>query len=185
LKQSADIRELIKAVKNNDQKAQVKLYERYVHAMYNTACRIVGNPDDAEDVTQEAFIKAFVKLEHFKGTATFGAWLKRIVINESLNWLRKNKNIQYDELSNFSIEPETEIELPDENIKISCMLKAINQLKDSYKIAVNLHYIEGYDYEEMMQILNLSYPNVRTLVSRAKKKLKKILESEYADIIKS
>jgi len=185
LKQSADIPELIIAAKNNDQKAQMILYERYVQAMYNTACRIVGNSDDAEDVTQEAFIKAFEKLEHFKGTATFGAWLKRIVINQSLNWLRKNKNLQYDELTNLSIEAETEIELPAENIKITCMLKAIDELKDNYKIAINLHYIEGYDYEEMMQILNLSYANVRTLVSRAKKKLKSILETEYSDIIKS
>jgi len=185
LKQSADIPELIIAAKNNDQKAQMILYERYVRAMYNTACRIVGNSDDAEDVTQEAFIKAFDKLDSYKGTATFGAWLKRIVINQSLNWLRKNKNLQYDALTNSNIEAETEIELPAENIKITCMLKAIDELKDNYKIALNLHYIEGYDYEEMMQILNLSYANVRTLVSRAKKKLKSILETEYSDIIKS
>jgi len=180
-----DITQLLKACRQNNQKAQRLVYQRYAKAMYNTALRIVGDADDAQDVMQEAFIKAFGKLHTYKATATFGAWLKRIVINESLTWLRKQKDFECIDDNLTRIEPETEIEIIDNKLKVEQLLEAIDQLKINYKVAINLHFLEGYDYEEMMQILNLSYANVRTLVSRAKQKLKSILETNYKEVIKS
>ena len=185
MEQKNDILDLINASKKNNEKAQVQLYNRYANAMYNVARRIVGNDDDAEDVMQEAFIKAFNKLHTYKTKASFGAWLKRIVINESLTWLRKKKHLRcFDNDEVMLAEPETDFEFEPNRLKIDCMLKAISKLKDNYKLAINLYYIEGYDYEEMMQILELSYANVRTLVSRAKSKLKQILKTDYPDIVK-
>ena len=168
------IEDLLEACKQNDSKAQLEIYNRYYKAMYNTALRILRNADDAEDVMQEAFIKAFEKLDSFQGKSSFGAWLKRIVVNESISWLRKRKN-------NICLDEEIQIPNIDDKTdtrdwQIESVMKAINHLKDNYRIAISLHYIEGYDYEEMMQILGLSYANVRTLVSRAKQKLKKMIK---------
>ena len=180
-----DIIKLLESCKHHDQNAQMFVYQRYANAMYQVAVRITGNPDDAEDVMQEAFIKAFDKLHTYKGTASFGAWLKRIVINEALSYIRKRSSLEYIENQHVeAIESEPEIDINERNIKIEVLLEAINRLKDNYRIAINLYFIEGYDYDEMTQILNLSYANVRTLVSRAKQKLKQILEKNYREILK-
>ena len=179
MEKTDDITKLLEACKRHDAKAQMMVYQRYAKAMYQVAVRITGNADDAEDVMQEAFIKAFDKLHTYKATASFGAWLKRIVVNEALTWLRKRKNTTCLEAVNSPIEAEPEIEISENNVKIEALLNAINQLKDNYRVVINLHFIEGYDYDEMMQILELSYANVRTLVSRAKQKLKQILEEKY------
>ena len=174
LEENYQIEDLLEACKQNNPKAQLEIYNRYYKAMYNTALRILHDSHDAEDVMQEAFIKAFDKLDSFQGTASFGAWLKRIVINESIGWLRKRrKNICLDEKIQLPDEPEIKMDTSDWQVKN--LMNAINRLKDNYRIAISLHYIEGYDYEEMMQILGLSYANVRTLVSRAKNKLKILL----------
>ncbi len=184
MEKTDDITKLLEACKRKDQKAQMLVYKLYAKAMYHVALRITGDIDDAEDVMQEAFIKAFDKLDTYKATASFGAWLKRIVVNEALSWLRKHKKTTCLDDTENPIEPEPDIEVDEKNMKIEVLLKAIDQLKDNYRVAINLYYIEGYDYDEMMQILNLSYANVRTLVSRAKQKLKSILETQYNDIIK-
>lgn len=180
-----NITKLLAACKRGDQKAQMQVYQRYAKAMYQIAVRITGDTGDAEDVMQEAFIKAFDKLDTFKAAAGFGAWLKRIVINEALSYLRKQRKFEEIENQNFVIEPEPIIELNDNNIKIDALMEAINRLKDNYRVAINLYFIEGYDYEEMTQILNMSYANARTLVSRAKRKLKQILEKDFKGILKN
>ncbi len=184
MEKTDDITKLLEACKRHDAKAQMMVYQRYAKAMYQVAVRITGDADDAEDVMQEAFIKAFNKLHTYKATASFGAWLKRIVVNEALTWLRKRKNMTCLDALNSPIEAEPEIEINENNVKVEALLNAINQLKDNYRVVINLHFIEGYDYDEMMQILELSYANVRTLVSRAKQKLKQILETDYAEMLK-
>jgi len=178
LKDADEIIQLLNACKQNNQLAQMAIYDRYCKAMYNTAYRIVGNFDDAEDVMQEAFIKAFDKLDSFKSNSTFGAWLKRITINESLSWLRKNNKYNFDSIDNHPNETlvDESIDLHNQSETVQEILKAIGRLKDNYRIAVTLHLIEGYDYEEMIQIMNISYANVRTMVSRAKSKLKQELQ---------
>jgi len=185
LEDTPQIKALLSACKRNDQKAQLEIYNRYYKAMYNTALRIVGDFDDAEDIMQEAFIKAFGKLDTYQEKATFGAWLKRIVINESISWLRKNKKIQCDDIDNLpDLFVETKWDFDFENVKIKSLLEALNSLKDNYRTAISLYYIEGYDYEEITAILNISYANARALVSRAKQQLKKILVTKFAATFK-
>ena len=82
---------LIKACINGDRSAQYALYKQYSKAMYNICYRITNNPDDAEDVLQEAFLSAFNNLRSFKGESSFGAWLKKIVVNSSINHVKKNR----------------------------------------------------------------------------------------------
>ncbi|MBZ9731258.1 RNA polymerase sigma factor [Salegentibacter sp. JZCK2] len=178
------INDLVARCRKNDQRAQMEIYERYYKAMYNTSLRIVNDTAEAEDIMQEAFLKAFAKIDSFQGTSTFGAWLKRIVVNLSINSFNKkvklNEVAYNDELKNEIDESEGIIlEEDSKNEKVNKVLKTLNSLKENYRVALTLHLIEGYDYEEISDILNLSYANSRTMISRAKESLrKKLLKDE-------
>jgi RNA polymerase sigma-70 factor (ECF subfamily) len=150
--------------------------------MYNAAHRILKDSFEAEDIMQEAFLTAFTKMSTYKGEVTFGAWLKRIVINKSLTQLKKNN--RYQEVK-MEVIPNEEIE--DENLDYrglspKSVLNSLNSLKDNYRIVLTLHLIEGFDYEEIAEILKYTNENVRTTVSRAKKKLKQVLLAENTQI---
>lgn len=148
--------------------------------MYNTSVRIVKDTAEAEDVMQESFITAFDKLDTFKGEASFGSWLKRIVINKSIVAYRKSQRfveLQEDTISD-SIDESMSYGLAEEdytNTRAAEVLNCMEDLNASYQNILNLHLIEGYDYEEMCDILQISYANCRTLMSRAKESLRKKL----------
>jgi len=166
---------LVERCKNRDKKAQFAIYKQYYKAMYNTALRIVNNSFEAEDVIQESFLAAFTKLDSFSGTVTFGAWLKRIVINKSLTALKKNNRLDTIPLEKVIIN-EVEEEKQDYSLlKASEILNKVSQLKNNYKVAITLNLIEGYNYEEIAQIMDISYENSRTTISRAKNKLRQLL----------
>ena len=169
---------LIERCKKSDKNAQLQLYKAYYKAMYNTAIRILKDSFEAEDVMQEAFLTAFTKLDSYKGEVAFGAWLKRIVINKSINQFRKNNRY---EMAKMEIVPENEIEeelFETNKFHPKTILNAIQNLKENYRIILTLHLIEGFDYEEIQQILNYTNENVRTTILRAKKKLKQVLFAE-------
>jgi RNA polymerase sigma-70 factor (ECF subfamily) len=169
------ITKLVSLCKKQDKNAQLELYKCYYKAMFNTSFRILKDSFEAEDIMQEAFLTAFTKLNTYKGEVTFGAWLKRIVINKSLTQLKKNN--RYNEVK---LEVITDDEIDDEGIDYKSfqpnkVLHHLQSLKDNYRMVLNLHLIEGYDYEEISTILEMTNENVRTTVSRAKRKLKQIL----------
>ena len=171
--------ELLLRCNNGEQSAQFEIYKLYYKAMYNTALRILNNSFEAEDMMQESFLIAFTKLGTFKGEVAFGAWLKRIVINKCLTQLKKNNRFEEVKLEvkrNESVEEVIEAE----SLEPKLILNAINGLKDNYRIALNLHLIEGYDYEEISEIMDISYENSRTTISRAKSKLRTTLTTQYA-----
>ncbi len=144
--------------------------------MYNCAYRILNDRFEAEDIMQEAFLTAFSKLNTFKGEVTFGAWLKKIVINKSLTQLKKNK--RYEDVKVIvGTEKNHNEEYTDtyEHIPVKTVLDTIQKLKDNYRLLLTLNLIEGYDYEEITEITNYSNENVRTIISRAKRKLKQML----------
>lgn len=169
------ITELLERCLKSDQNAQMQLYKGYYKAMYNSAYRILKDEFEAEDVMQEAFLTAFTKLHTYKGEVAFGAWLKRIVINKSLTQLKKNN--RYDEVKMKVV---TDNEIETENLNYSALeptsvMTCIQGLKDNYRMVLTLNLIEGFDYEEIAQILNYTNENVRTTISRAKRKLKQEL----------
>ncbi|MDD7913066.1 RNA polymerase sigma factor [Polaribacter ponticola] len=169
------ITKLIENCKKSDKNAQLQLYKAYYKAMYNTALRILKDNFEAEDIMQEAFLTAFTKLNMYKEEVAFGAWLKRIVINKSLTQLKKNN--RYQEVK-MEIIPKNEVEnetIDYTGLNPKSVLETLQSLKDNYRVVLTLNLIEGYDYEEIAQILNYTNENVRTTVSRAKKKLKQIL----------
>ncbi|AEE18257.1 RNA polymerase sigma-70 factor (ECF subfamily) [Dokdonia sp. Hel_I_63] len=159
----------------------MEVYNRYYKAMYNTSLRIVKHEAEAEDIMQESFLSAFTKLDSYKGEASFGSWLKRIVVNNSLNAYNKGKKLDETPLEDhlYKIEDDAEgvSEVDLTSVRAQEVVKAMSMLKDNYRQSLSLHLIEGYDYEEMSEIMNVSYANCRTMVSRAKDSLRKLLNN--------
>ena len=171
--------DLIDACRHGNDKAQFEIYKLYYKAMYNSCLRIVNNTQEAEDIMQEAFLSAFHKINSYKGEVSFGAWLKRIVVNKALDFLKKNKidNLLLDEkLNQPSEEDETHRNIEVEN-NVTEIKKAIEQLPSGYRIVLSLYLIEAYDHEEIGEILNISASTSRSQYNRAKKKLIQILEN--------
>lgn len=170
--------ELVERCKQGDAPSYEALYRQYSKAMYNTSLRIVNNTADAEDVLQEAFLDAFRNLHDFHYRSTFGAWLKKIVINKSINLLRKRKtslvDIESGELQ--GVQEEEAINEDDIQYKVEEVKKAITRLPDGYRTVISLYLLEGYDHEEISQILQISHNTVRTQYVRAKQKLLSLIK---------
>lgn len=177
--------ELIERCKQNDAKAQCQIYGLYYKAMYNTCLRIIKDASTAEDVMQEAFITAFDKIASFKGESAFGAWLKKIVINKSLDEIKKYRPL-FDSLESyheklieqsnesFSGEEEAEIARKIDNIR-----HAMGLLPDGYRVVLSLYLFEGYDHEEISEILQISESTSRSQFARAKQKLLELLKANH------
>ena len=170
--------QLIDRCKHNDGKAQMEIYRLYYKAMYNASYRIVNDEQEAEDIMQEAFLSAFEKIETYKGEVSFGAWLKKIVINRSLDELKKRK-VQFqpvDEIGEISDETdETDMDFENE---IREVRKAVEALPEGYRIVLSLYLLEGYDHDEIAQILNITNSTSRSKFKREKKKLLEILKEK-------
>ncbi len=174
--------DLIRQCKRGDQKAQFEIYRLYHAAMYNTTLRIVGDSDDAEDVMQEAFLKAFAKLDSYRGEVSFGAWLKRIVINKALDFLRlKREQLSLEDAGEIWEMAEEEAENVDYKYTAETIKKAIYALPEGYRIVLSLILLEGYDHEEISTILNISNATSRTQYHRAKKRLIGLLKENEED----
>jgi len=170
------INDLIARCQKGDQRAQMEVYERYYRAMYNTSVRIVKDTAEAEDIMQEAFLKAFDKLDTYSGRVSFGAWLKRIVINHSLDQIKKKK-LDFKNVEEYPHEIKEEKEEQEDDIteQIEELKNALNQLADGYRIVLSLYLLEGYDHDEIGEILNISASTSRSQYTRAKNKLKEQL----------
>ncbi|MEN8799695.1 MAG: RNA polymerase sigma factor [Flavobacteriaceae bacterium] len=170
--------ELVEKCKANDRKAQMKLYRQYCDGMYCVAMRFLKNEDDAEDVLQEAFIKAFQKLDQFRGDVTFGAWLKRIVVNKCLDFI-KAKKVAFTEIQEQTLRiVEDEDWTVKTEITMEQVKEAMQQLPEKYRFVVQLFLVEGYDHQEISQILDLREPTCRTRLLRGKGYLKELLKEK-------
>lgn len=169
---------LIEECRKGNSRAQFSLYKQYSKAMYNLACRIVNNREDAEDLLQEAFIECFRNISSFRFESTFGAWLKKILVNKCINHLRKKKiDIILCETLPVTIYEEDE-EITYDTGKI---FKGIEMLPDGYRIILTLYLLEGYDHTEIAQILGISESTSKSQYSRAKEKLRKLLTNNQSD----
>ncbi|SFZ94577.1 RNA polymerase sigma-70 factor, ECF subfamily [Flaviramulus basaltis] len=170
--------DIIEQCKQNNRKAQLQLYNQYCDGMYIVAKRFLKDATDAEDVVQEAFIKAFTKLHQYKAEVTFGAWLKRIVVNKSIDFLKSKKQqlVELDEVHLKVVDtPNDDKWLVEDAITLEDVKDAINKLPDKYQYVVMLYLIEGYDHQEISEILDISEVASRTQLSRGKVKLQELL----------
>ncbi|QOD61597.1 sigma-70 family RNA polymerase sigma factor [Polaribacter haliotis] len=168
---------IIDLCKNNCAKSQMQLYNLYCKAMLVVAHRYVKDRFIAEDVMQDAFIKAFKYIESYKNEVAFGAWLKRIVINQSIDYLKKNK------LELISINDEVYKVENEENwtiesdISVDGIVETINNLKEKYRLVLTMYLLEGYDHQEIAEVLNITENTSRTHLLRGKKLLKEQLKN--------
>ncbi len=160
---------LIEECRKGNNRAQFRLYNQYSKAMYNLAYRMLNNREDAEDILQEAFVDCFRNISSFRFESTFGAWLKKILINKCINHLQKKKInlILTDMLPNNAYEEEEETIYDTTKI-----IKGIEMLPDGYRVILTLYLLEGYDHSEISQILGISESTSKSQYSRAKEKLR-------------
>ncbi|WP_461304142.1 RNA polymerase sigma factor [Aureisphaera sp.] len=167
---------LVEQCKEHNPKAQLALYKQYCDGMFIVAQRYIKDIAQAEDAMQDAFIKAFSKLHQFKGDVTFGAWLKRIVINTCLDAIKARK------MESLSINEEVLTITEDEDwsvadeVTVAEVHRAIENLKDPYRLVVQLFLLEGYDHQEISEILGISESASRTNLFRGKKQLQEQLK---------
>ena len=172
--------QLVAECKQGSKKACFELYKLYAKAMLNIAFRVVGNMDEAEDVLQEAFLDAFNRIKDFRQETTFGLWLKQIVVHRSINLLRKRK-MEWAELEDGELENIADEEPDDQEemlYKVERVKAAMKELPEGYRVVISLYLLEGYDHEEIGQILNISENTSRTQFLRAKRKLSEILKQK-------
>jgi RNA polymerase sigma factor (sigma-70 family) len=167
-------RRLIENCISGDRDAQYRLYRTYAKAMYNIARRMVPYDADAEDILQISFIDVFTKLNSYKFESTPGAWIKRIVINNCINHLRKKKLDTKEFDNNADIQDQ---EISDAEINVDIIHKAIEMLPDGYRIIFSLYAVDGYDHSEIAEIMNISESTSKSQYSRARMKLKEIIKS--------
>ena len=167
--------------KQNDRRAQLKLYNQYCNGMLIVALRFVQDTMEAEDIVQEAFIKAFSKLDQYRSEVSFGAWLKRIVINQCIDVLKSQKErkieLQEHHLKIVDVNEDEDWYIED-NITISEVKSAMNKLPDKYKYVLMLYLIEGYDHQEIAEILNITEVASRAQLLRGKQKLQLELKNK-------
>lgn len=175
-----NIEYLLQQCKINNQRAQMEVYNRYYKAMFNTALRIVKDSFKAEDIMQESFLVAFSKLKSLKDYSVFGAWLKRIVINNSIQYYKQNAKYTEvpldDVLYKVEDNEDTTENRDSKKQQANKVLNVMKTLKNNYQVGLTLHLIEGYDYEEISEIMDITYANCRTMISRAKDSLRKKLQ---------
>ena len=169
--------ELVNECRTGNRKAQFELYKLYATAMYNVALRIVNDDAEAEDVLQEAFLDAFNRIADFRQETTFGLWLKQIVINRSINYLRKRK-VELVSLDEVDIADEPNYDESETVLKVEAIKAAMNELPDGYRVVLTLYLFEGYDHEEISHILKISENTSRSQYLRAKRKLNSLLETK-------
>ena len=172
---------VIDKCREGDNRAQYELYKLYSKAMFNVSMRITNDYAESEDVLQEAFISAFKNLHAYKGEASFGSWLKKIVVNASINAIRKRRLelVPMDERTIVDIADETYED--DSEWKVEKVRRAIMKLPDGYRVVLSLYLLEGFDHAEIGEILEISESTSKSQYSRAKKKLLEIMkEPQFA-----
>ena len=161
---------------NGDNTAQFELYELYYKYMFSTANGIVKNQMLAEELMQNGFMTAFTKIDKWHQRSSFGAWLKRIVINECLDYLSKKKldTVSIDELQLS----EEEEDIVEPNYTVQDVKLAMEELPQGYRAILRLYLFEGYDHEEISDVLKISSSTSRSQYLRAKKKLVELINAK-------
>ncbi|PKV66693.1 RNA polymerase sigma factor [Pontibacter ramchanderi] len=171
---------VVQRCREGDNRAQYELYKLYSKAMFNVSMRITNDYAESEDVLQEAFISAFKNLHSYKAEASFGSWLKRIVINASVNAVRKRRS----EL--VPLEDRIAGDIPDEEYdddaewQVEQVRRAIQRLPDGYRVVLSLYLLEGLDHAEIGDVLGISESTSKSQYSRARKKLLEIMKDTHS-----
>ncbi len=168
--------DLIDRCKQNDQQAQLKIYQLYNRAVYTSAIRLMRNQMDAEEMMQEAFLTAFSKLHLYQDGSSFGAWIKQITVRKCIDQLRL-KELEWTSLNENDSVESIETEEDWERFEVERITNTIQEMPNGYRTILSLYLLEGYDHEEIGSILGISSSTSRSQYTRARKKLKQELET--------
>jgi RNA polymerase sigma-70 factor (ECF subfamily) len=175
-------KDVIIRCQKGDKKAFQELYTLYADAMFNVAVRILSNEEEAKEILQDSFLKVFTNLDKYDQSLSFGSWLKRIVINNSLNALKKRKiKFQQFEIENYAEKEENNDET-EIAYSVDTIRKCLLQLPDGYRAVISLYLFENLTHKDISEMLGISEGTSKSQYNRAKKKLIKLLKNVNADV---
>ena len=165
--------ELIHLCQNEDPRAQQLLYERFAIKMFRTCYRYLKNEQDAEDVMINGFVKVYKNIKNFENRHQYSleAWIRRIMVNESLMLLRKNNQFTF--VNDFPDIKDSNVVLPDSNLRAEDLYTLIRKLPPGYRTVFNLYVIEGYSHKEIAEQLSISENTSKSQLSKAKAMLRR------------
>ena len=168
---------IIEACKKGNEAARYQLYQLYAKAMYNVSYRMINNREEAEDMLQEAFTQAFMKLESFRYESSFGSWIKRIVVNTCINAINKRKvDLTYcEEIYDGDLVEEEEAQ---PEFTVQSVNRAMEKLPEGSRMVFSLYLLEGYDHGEIAQILSITESTSKSQFMRAKRRVAELLREQ-------
>jgi RNA polymerase sigma factor (sigma-70 family) len=170
-------RDIVENCMRGDRKAQFELYRLYSQAMYNVCLRMVNNSLDAEDLLQQSFIDVYSKLNSFRYESTIGAWIKRIVVNNCINFLKKRK-LKIETLDDRFHHVADHEPVSETHLNVKAINEAMTNLPEGYRVVFSLYMFEGYDHKEIGEILDITEATSKSQFSRARKRLRELLEGQ-------
>jgi RNA polymerase sigma-70 factor (ECF subfamily) len=178
--QSPQHQALVERCLQGDRKAQYELYQQYQKAMFNICMRITNDYNEAQDVLQDAFVSAFKHLGTFKGESTFGAWLKRVVVNTAIQHMKKKKLDVVPLADRHNRTPddapaETATHWAETQYQVDQVRRAVQKLPDGYRVVLSMYLFDGFDHGEIADILGITESTSKSQFNRAKTKLREIL----------
>lgn len=166
--------ELIKGCLRGDRTSQQKLYDQFSRKLYGICLRYVRDPMEAEDILVSAFTKIFEKIDQFKGEGSFEGWLRRIVVNDALTFLRRSRNM-YLETDLEAADREPDYQNISHQLEAEDLMHMIQQLPSGYRVVFNMYAIDGYTHKEIAEQLGISENTSKSQLSRARVVLQKML----------
>lgn len=176
--------QLIVALKRGESRAHKVVYERFAGKMLAVCTRYCANKDDAEEVMLDGFMRVFEKIEQFREEGSFEGWIRRIMVTESLMFLRKAKQWRQEvPIDDVTVEPD--YEWADTALNENELMRLVNQLPDGYRTIFNLYAIEGYAHAEIAEMLGISEGTSKSQLSRARMMLQmnlKKMEQDFRNV---
>jgi len=170
--------ELIEGCRRQNRQAQKRLYEQYSSKFYALCCRYVKDKMEAEDVLITAFTKILDKIDQYTGEGNFEGWMRRVMVNEALSYLRRNKNM-YLETTIEAANYEPDYNKLENQLEADDLMKLIETLPSGYKIVFNMYAIDGYSHKEIAEQLGITESTSKSQLSRARTALQKsLIETE-------
>ncbi len=170
--------ELIEGCYRNDPAAQKALYDLMAPKMLSVCCRYVKDQMEAEDILVTSFMRVFNRIDQFKSDGSFEGWIRKIVVNESLSYLRKNKNM-YLTTDLETADHEVGLHSLDTDLEAADLLKLVSELPTGYRMVFNLYAIDGFSHKEIAEQIGITESTSKSQLSRARMHLQaKLLNME-------
>ncbi|HMP29302.1 MAG TPA: sigma-70 family RNA polymerase sigma factor [Saprospiraceae bacterium] len=172
-----DLNTLISKCKTRDPLSQKHLYERYNSILFGICRRYIANTQEAEDVFVEGFTKIFQKIDQYEGNGSFEGWMKKIMVNEALMFIRSNK-IKFEDINIIQIEAKDDFHI-ESDLEVREILALMDEMPDGYRTIFNLYVVEDYKHQEIADLLGISINTSKSQLIFAKKKMAQLLKKKY------